>query len=96
MVRSLAASTRRPLAQVSISVKKTTPITSGNQAPCRILLMLAAKKGTSTSKKRPASGAAHIKGQCHCLRVTTKNNIVLMIIVEVTANPYAAASLLED
>ena len=42
------------------------------------------------------AGAAHIKGQCHCLRVTTKNNTVLMIIVEVTANPYAAASLLED
>ena len=50
------------MAQVSISVKNTTPMTSGNQAPCRILLMLAAKKGTSTIKKRPTSGTAHING----------------------------------
>jgi hypothetical protein len=47
--------------------------------------MLAKKNGTSIKKNIPARGAAKNGGHCQRFRATTKNGVVVINMVEVTA-----------
>src|SRR3569623_2884945 len=85
-----------PRFQVISNVKVTTAMASGNQPPCAVLVILAVKKAKSIETKRTAKGIATHLFQRHSNSITSMSNTVSIIIVQVTATPYAAARLLDD
>ncbi len=86
----------RPRFQVVSTVKMAAPIISGNQPPARTLIRLAEKNATSTVTKMARNRIEGTAPHFHNPRTTTKASTVSIIIVSVTAMPYAEASALED
>jgi hypothetical protein len=85
-----------PRFQVVVRRKTPPAMTSGTQPPSSILIRLAAKKAPSTARKTPAMRPAATGDQRHRRRATTYRRIVVMVIVPVTAVPYAEPSALEE
>ena len=71
--------------------KMAVPITSGNQPPWASFSVVAAKKVVSIVKKKPVANMLRSNGYFHAKRSTKKVRKVSIIIVAVTANPYADA-----
>src|SRR6202030_2468643 len=90
-----ASTNRRPARQVVMIVNTTIPITSGNQPPLGILSAFEPNNARSTVMIGTRTTA--IVGHCQrqTPRMTVAASTVVMLIVPVTANPYAEASALE-
>ena len=86
----------RPRCHVISTVNTTAAIVSGNQPPCTIFGMLAAKKDRSTVRKKTAPSAVSHAGLRHSIRTTTKKRSVSMASVPVTAIPYAEARFCDE
>ena len=69
---------------------------NGNQPPCSTLVTLAEKKARSTNRNSPAPAKTIQSGFFHRTRTTTKNRIVSIANVPVTAMPYAEARPVEE
>ena len=69
---------------------------SGNQPPSSTFTRFAPKNEASTTRKSTVRGCAFQRGQRHRSRMTRWKRSVVMIIVPVTAMPYAAASAKDD
>ena len=93
--RTIAWSRARPRFQVVISRYTPRPTTIGNQPPSSILMTLALKKATSTSRSAAVSARARQRGHFHRSHAMVWSRSVVVSIVPVTATPYAAARLLE-
>src|SRR5262249_61594401 len=84
-----------PFIQVSMTSMIAMEITSGTQAPSRILIALAEKKTSSMTKRGRMRAVACQIGQRHSLQKTKNAINEVVIMVAVTATPEAAASALE-
>ncbi len=77
----------RPRRQVISTTKMTSPTVSENQPPCGTFGRLAAKKARSTVRKTATPVSTIDSGLPHWTRTTTKNRIVSIASVPVTAMP---------
>ena len=88
-----SATSRRPVFHVVISVNSSPPINSGNQPPCSIFNSVGAEKCEVDGEKDSGHRSMPPAAASASARVaTTCRSIAVMIIVMVTAMPYAAAS----
>ena len=93
---NLTAKILRPLNQVNMTVVMSNPTTNGTQPPWLTLVKLGIKNATSITKSNAVIDRLRI-GFIRQRRCATKNiRIVVMVIVIVTATPYAAARLLDE
>jgi hypothetical protein len=58
----------RPFSQVVITVKATTPMSSGSHAPCTSLVTFAARNIRSTSRSKPPPVKTTHSGHFHRVR----------------------------
>jgi hypothetical protein len=91
-----AATMRRPVFHVVMSVNSSEPITSGSHPPWVIFSAFAPKNARSMNRKMPVTTAATAGCQPHRSVATTWSSAAVMTIVSVTAMPYAAASAVDE
>ena len=82
---------KRPLRHVVISVKTTPAMTSGNHPPSTILKRFATRNDRSGMRNAIVIAPAVSRLQPRRSRATTYASTVVMIIVMLTATPYAPA-----
>ena len=88
-------SSSRPRRQVRSSVNRTTPSTTGNQPPSRILTPFAIRKPMSPTRNSRHNGNTQFRAFGHSARATSASNSVSISIVADTEMPYAVASAVE-
>src|SRR5690349_21734268 len=84
-----------PRTQVSITSMRELAIASGTHAPSKILMTLAAKNTCSMNSNGTTRAATCHTGQRQRLQKTKNAISEVVIMVAVTATPYAAARALE-
>ena len=73
-----------------------TATTSGNQPPVSIFTRLAPRNARSTVRNRAPTATTRPAGQRQRSLATEQNSSVVMVMVPVTAIPYADARLPDD
>ena len=83
----LAVTIARPFCQVISTTNTSAAMVRGNQPPCSTFGRFAAKNARSTVRKPAAPSSTIHSGLRQRVRTTTKNRIVSIASVPVTAMP---------
>ena len=91
-LRMLSINSARPRAQVLITPNSNRPRANGNQPPSKNLTAQPATSKASSARNRAVAAATSGAGNCQPSRTTNQVRTVVIIIVKVTAMPYAPAN----